>query len=124
MKKQRQYRGVYMVNAVITGVGGFVPEDIITNDDLAKLVDTNDEWIMTRAGIRERRILKEGKAMSYMGIQAVNDLLQKTGVSPESIDGLICATSTSDYPFPTAASMIAYQTGCKNAFAFDLQAAC
>ena len=113
-----------MINAVITGVGGFVPEDKITNDDLAKLVDTTDEWIMTRAGIRERRILKGGKAMSYMGVQAVNDLIRKTGVDPASIEGLVCATSTSDYLFPTAASMIAYQTGCKNAFAYDLQAAC
>ena len=113
-----------MINAVITGIGGFVPEDRITNEDLEKIVDTTDEWIMSRIGIKERRILKNGKAMSYMGVQAVNELIKKTGIDPESVEGLICATTTSDYPFPTAASMIAYQTGCKNAFAFDLQAAC
>ena len=113
-----------MINAVITGVGGFVPEDIITNDDLAKLVDTNDEWIMSRVGIKERRILKNGKAFSYMAIQAVNELIEKTGIDPESVEGVICATSTGDYYFPPAASIIAYQTGCKNAFAYDLQAAC
>ena len=113
-----------MINAVITGIGGFVPEDKITNEDLEKMVDTTDEWIMTRIGIKERRILKNGKALSYMGIQAVNELITKTGIDPESVDGVVCATTTSDYPFPTAASMIAYQTGCKNAFAYDLQAAC
>ena len=113
-----------MINAVITGIGGFVPEDRITNQDLAKIVDTTDEWIMTRVGIKERRVLKNGKALSYMGVQAVNELIKKTGIDPESVEGVICATTTADYPFPTAASMIACQTGCKNAFAFDLQAAC
>jgi 3-oxoacyl-[acyl-carrier-protein] synthase-3 len=113
-----------MINAVITGVGGYVPEDIITNDDLSKLVDTNDEWIMSRIGIKERRILRGGRAMSYMGIQAVNELIRKTGVDPESIEGVICATSTGDYQFPPTATIISYQTGCKNAFAYDLQAAC
>jgi len=113
-----------MVNAVITGIGGYVPEEIITNEDLAKLVDTNDEWIMSRVGIKERRILRNGKAMSFMAIQAVNELMEKTGIDPESVDGLICATSTGDYFFPPTSSIIAYQTGCKNAFAFDIQAAC
>jgi len=113
-----------MVNAVITGIGGFVPEDKITNEDLSQIVDTSDEWIMTRIGIKERRVLKNGMALSYMGVQAVNELLEKTGIDPETVEGLICATTTADYPFPTAASMIAYQTGCKNAFAYDLQAAC
>ena len=113
-----------MINAVITGIGGYVPEEKITNEDLAKLVDTNDEWIMSRVGIKERRILKNGKAMSYMAIQAVNELIEKTDIDRASVEGIICATSTADYYFPTAASIIAYQTGCKNAFAYDLQAAC
>ena len=113
-----------MINAVITGIGGFVPEDKITNEDLEKMVDTTDEWIMSRIGIKERRILKNGKGLSYMGVQAVNELIKKTGIDPESVEGLICATTTADFPFPTAASIIANQTGCKNAFAYDLQAAC
>lgn len=113
------------LNAVITGIGGYVPDDVLTNDDISKMVDTNDEWIMTRVGIKERRILKDPTlGVSFMGVQAMNELFQKTGLDPESIDGIICATSTSDYIFPSTASIIAYQTGCKNAFAFDLQAAC
>ena len=113
------------INAVITGVGGYVPDDILTNDDIAKMVDTSDEWIMTRVGIKERRILKgEGKGTSFMGIRAVNELLQKTGAAPESIEAIVCATTTPDYHFPTTASIIAYNTGCKNAFTFDVQGAC
>ena len=113
-----------MINAVITGVGGFVPEDKLTNEDLAKIVNTNDEWIMSRVGIKERRILKNGKAFSYMAIQSVNELIKKTGIDPESVEGVICATSTGDYFFPSTASIIAYQTSCKKAFTYDLQAAC
>ncbi len=113
-----------MINAVITGIGGFVPEDIITNDDLAKIVDTNDEWITSRVGIKERRVLKNGKAMSFMAVEAIKEIFRKTGITPESVDGIICATSTGDYFFPPAASIIAYQTGCKNAFTFDVQSAC
>jgi 3-oxoacyl-[acyl-carrier-protein] synthase-3 len=113
-----------MINAFIAGVGGYVPEDKITNEDLSKIVDTNDEWIVSRVGIRERRVLKGGKAMSYMGIQAVNDLIRKTGIDPESVEGIICATSTADYHFPPVASIISYESGCTKAFAFDLQAAC
>lgn len=113
------------LNAVITGIGGYVPEDILTNDDISKMVDTTDEWIMTRVGIKERRILKDPtQGVSFMGIQAMKELFQKTGVAPESIDGIVCATSTGDYHFPSTASIIAHETGCKNAFAFDLQAAC
>ena len=113
------------INAVITGVGGYVPDDILTNDDIARMVDTSDEWIMTRVGIKERRILKgEGKGTSFMGIRAVNELLQKTGAAPESIEAIVCATTTPDYHFPTTASIIAYNTGCKNAFTFDVQGAC
>ena len=113
-----------IVNAVITGIGGYVPEDKITNEDLTKLVDTTDEWIMSRVGIKERRILKNGKALSFMAIQAVNELFNKTGIDPESVEGIICATSTGDYCFPPASSIITYQTGCRNAFAYDVQAAC
>lgn len=113
------------INAVITGVGGYVPEDVLTNDDIAKMVDTSDEWIMTRVGIKERRILREeGKGTSFMGICAVNELLKKTGVDAETVEAVICATTTPDYHFPTTASIIAYNTGCKNAFTFDIQGAC
>lgn len=114
-----------MINAVITGIGGYVPEDVLTNSDISKLVDTTDEWILTRVGIKERRVLKEeGLGTSYMGIQAVNQLLEKTGVDPLEIEVVICATTTPDYPFPTAASIVAYNTGCVKAFTFDVQAAC
>ena len=113
------------LNAVITGISAFVPDDILTNDDIAKMVDTSDEWITTRVGIKERRILTDKNlGVSYMGIQAVNALFNKTGITPESIDGIVCATSTGDYHFPSTASIIAYQTGCVNAFSFDVMAAC
>ena len=113
------------LNAVITGIGAYVPEDILTNEDISKMVDTSDEWITTRVGIKERRILKDKTlGVSFMGINAVNELFNKTGIHPESVDGIVCATSTGDYHFPSTASIIAYQTGCTNAFAFDLQAAC
>ncbi|MDR3268681.1 MAG: ketoacyl-ACP synthase III [Tannerella sp.] len=113
------------LNAVITGIGGYVPEDILTNEDISKMVDTTDEWITTRVGIKERRILKDKSAgMSFMAIRAVNQLIEKTGIDPESVEGLICATSTGDYPFPPTSSIIAYHTGCRKAFSFDLQGAC
>ncbi len=113
------------INAVITGIGGFVPEDILTNDELCKMVDTTDEWIMTRVGIKERRILRgEGRGTSYMGIQAVKQLLEKTKVDPEEIEVIMVASTTPDYHFPMTASIIAYQTGCNNAFTFDMQGAC
>ena len=112
------------LNAVITGIGAYVPEAILTNADLCNMVDTTDEWIVSRVGIKERRVLDKNLGMSYMAIRAVNELIQKTGIDPASVDSVICATSTGDYPFPPTASIIAYQTGCKNAFAFDVQAAC
>ena len=113
------------LNAVITGVGGYVPEDVLTNEDISKLVDTTDEWIMTRVGIKERRILKgEGVGTSYMGIRAVKQLLEKTQVNPEEIEVILTATTTADHHFPTTSSIIAYHTGCKNAMTFDLQGAC
>ncbi|MDR2533615.1 MAG: ketoacyl-ACP synthase III [Tannerellaceae bacterium] len=112
------------INAMITGIGGYVPEDVLTNTDIAKMVDTTDEWILTRVGISERRILREGLGTSYMGTKAVEQLLAKTKTNAEDIEALICATTTPDYFFPTAASMIAHNTGCVNALTFDMQAAC
>ncbi|MDR1882805.1 MAG: ketoacyl-ACP synthase III [Prevotella sp.] len=113
------------INAIITGIGGYVPEDVLTNEDISKMVDTTDEWIVTRVGIKERRILKgEGMGLSFMGIRAVKQLFEKKGTNPEEVEVVICATTTPDYFFPTAASVIAYETGCKHALTLDLQAAC
>lgn len=113
------------INAVITGVGGYVPEDVLTNEDISKLVDTTDEWITSRVGIKERRVLKgEGVGTSFMGIRAVKQLLEKTNVNPEEIEVILTATSTADHHFPTTSSIIAYHTGCKNAMTFDVQGAC
>ena len=111
--------------ARITGVASWVPEDILDNEMLSKMVDTNDEWITTRVGIKTRHILKEpGKGSSYMGIKAVEKLLESTGTKPEEIDLLICATSNPDYRFPSTGSVIAHNTGLVNAYAYDIQAAC
>lgn len=113
------------ISAAITGVGGFVPDYILDNFELSKMVDTSDEWIMQRIGIKERRILKgKGKATSYMGTQAVKELLRKTGTSPKEIDLLICATITPDMPFPATANLICDKAGLVNAFSYDLGAAC
>ncbi|HMT69417.1 MAG TPA: beta-ketoacyl-ACP synthase III [Saprospiraceae bacterium] len=111
--------------AAITGVGGYVPDDVLTNADLEKMVDTTDEWITTRTGIKERRILKTpGKATSDMGVEVVRQLLEKTGTKPEEIDLLICATVTPDTTFPDTANTILDKAGAKNAFGFDINAAC
>ena len=113
------------INAVITGVGGYVPDYVLTNDELSKMVDTTDEWIMTRIGVKERRILnEEGLGTSYMARKAAKQLLQKTGVNPDEIDAVVVCTSTPDYHFPSTASILCDKLGLKNAFAFDLQAAC
>ena len=113
------------INAVITGVGGYVPDYVLTNDELSKMVDTSDEWIMTRIGVKERRILnEEGLGTSYMDRKAVKQLLQKTGVNPDEIDAIFVATTTPDYHFPSTASILCDKLGLKNAFAFDFQAAC
>lgn len=113
------------INAIITGIGGYVPEYILDNEELSRMVDTNDEWIMTRVGIKERRILKEeGLGTSYMARKAAKQLLQKTGVDPDSIDALVVATSTADYKFPSTASVVIGKLGLKNAMAFDFWAAC
>jgi 3-oxoacyl-[acyl-carrier-protein] synthase III len=113
------------ITAAITGIGGYVPEDKLTNFDLEKMVETNDEWIRTRTGISERRILKgEGKATSDMGAPAVLELCKKRGIDPLEIDCLICCTVTPDMVFPATANIICDKVGAKNAFGFDLQAAC
>lgn len=113
------------VLGVITGVGQYLPEYILTNDELSRMVDTNDEWIMSHTGIKTRHILKgEGIGSSYMGARAVINLLDKTGVDPMEIDVVICATVTPDMFFPSTGNLIADQAGCKNAFAFDVSAAC
>lgn len=111
--------------AAITGVGGYVPEDRLTNADLEKMVDTTDEWILSRTGIKERRILKgEGMGTSDMGAEAVKELLRKTGTDPLDVDLLICATTTPDMQFPATANVITDKTGLKNAWSFDINAAC
>ncbi|MDE6510729.1 MAG: ketoacyl-ACP synthase III, partial [Muribaculaceae bacterium] len=114
-----------MPNAIISGIASYVPDDILDNEMLSKMVDTNDEWITTRVGIKERRILHaEGKGSSYLGIKAVEKLLADTGVKPTDIDLLICATSNPDYRFPSTASVILHEAGLRNAYGFDIQAAC
>ncbi|MDE6410769.1 MAG: ketoacyl-ACP synthase III [Muribaculaceae bacterium] len=114
-----------MPNAKISGIASFVPDDILDNDMLSKMVDTNDEWITTRVGIKERRILKDPtKGSSFLGIQAVNRLLEEYGVAKEDIDLVICATSNPDYRFPSTASVIAHNCELRNAYAYDIQAAC
>ncbi|MBK9255453.1 MAG: ketoacyl-ACP synthase III [Saprospiraceae bacterium] len=111
--------------AAITSVGGFVPEDKLTNADLEKMVDTNDEWITTRTGIKERRIMRTpGKATSDMGVEVVNEIIRKSGIKPEDIELLICATVTADMMFPDTANTILDKVGAKNAFGYDINAAC
>lgn len=113
------------LNAAITGVGGYVPEYILTNKELETMVDTNDEWIRTRTGIEERRILKEpGLGSSDMAVEAVKDLCKKRGISPADIDCLICATVTPDMVFPATANIICDKAGIVNVCSFDVGAAC
>ena len=113
------------IRAAITGINGWVPEYVLNNQEHEKLVDTTDEWILTRTGIKERRILKgEGLGTSDMAVEAVNGLLRKTNTTPEEIDLLICATVTPDMQFPATANIICDKVGIKNAFSFDINAAC
>jgi 3-oxoacyl-[acyl-carrier-protein] synthase-3 len=113
------------ITAAITAVGGYVPDYRLTNAELEKMVDTNDEWIRTRTGIEERRILKEeGKGSSDIAVPAVLELCKKRKISPEEIDCLICATVTPDMVFPATANIICDKIGAKNAFSFDIGAAC
>ena len=111
--------------AKITAVGHFLPDDKLTNFDLEKMVDTNDEWIRTRTGIKERRILKDpDKATSYMAAEAAKEALESAGVSPDEVDVIVMATVTPDYMFPATACLVQDKIGAKNAFAFDVSAAC
>ena len=113
------------INAVITGVGGYVPDYILNNEELSRMVDTTDEWITTRVGIKERHFLtEEGLGTSYLARKAAKQLIQKTGVDPDTIDALIVTTTTPDYKFPSTASIVLGKLGLKNAFAFDFSAAC
>lgn len=111
------------IEAGITGIHGWVPEYRLTNDELSTMVETTDEWIMQRIGIKERRILKEG-ATSDMGAEAVRGLLKKTGTKPEEVEVIICATITADYHFPSTANLISDKVGATRAWSFDLSAAC
>ncbi len=113
------------IQAAITGIHGYVPEDILTNKDLESMVDTNDEWITSRTGIKERHILKgEDQGTSVMAVKALEGLMEKTNTKPEEIDLIICATTTPDMVFPATANVIANKVGAVNAFGYDLQAAC
>lgn len=113
------------IRAAITGVGGYVPDYILTNQELSTMVETNDEWITSRTGIKERRILKgEGLGTSYMATEAVKQLLAKTKTDPKEIDLIICATITPDLPFPATANLVADQLGAINSFSYDISAAC
>lgn len=109
----------------ITAVGGYVPDYVLTNHELEQLVDTNDEWITTRTGIKERRILKgENQGTSVMAVKALKQLLEKSNTDPKELDAVIVATVTPDYFFPTTANLIATEVGAVNAFGFDMMAAC
>ncbi len=114
------------INAVITGVGGYVPDYILDNEEMSQIVDTSDEWIMERIGVKTRHILKpeQGIGTSYMMVRAVDQLLRKTGVAPDSIDLVICATTTPDYHFPSTASIIIRECGLTAAWGYDQEAAC
>lgn len=113
------------IKGAITAVGGYVPDTVLSNSDLEKMVDTNDEWIVSRTGIHERRILKEeGAGSSFMGIRAAEDALRKRGMKAEELDLIICASATPDMPVAANASYIASELGAVNAFGFDLMAAC
>lgn len=114
-----------MLRAKITGIASYVPDDILTNEELTQMVDTSDEWITTRVGIKERRILREeGTGSSDLGARALKSLIEKTGVDPKEIEVVICATSNPDYRFPSTASIIAEKAGIKTTYGYDIQAAC
>jgi 3-oxoacyl-[acyl-carrier-protein] synthase-3 len=111
--------------ACITAIGGYVPDYLLTNQELEKYVETNDEWILSRTGIRTRHILKDPELpTSYMGINVVRQVLEKSNTRPEEVDAIICATTTPDYVFPATANIIAAELGLVNAFGYDVSAAC
>src|SRR5438552_14158600 len=108
------------VRAAITGVGGYVPDYVLTNKELEKMVDTNDEWILSRTGIKERRILKgEGLGTSHMAEKAIHELLKKTNTDPLDIDLIICCTTTPDFIFPATGNLLCDMVGAKNACSYD-----
>ncbi len=111
-------------NAGVTGVGHYVPEKVLTNHDLEKIVDTSDEWIVSRTGIKERRILENGKGSSFMGVKAVEMILNEKNIDPEEIDMIMVATVTPDMMFPNTACLIQEKIGAKNAWAMDVNGAC
>jgi len=114
-----------MKQAVITGVAGYLPDYVLTNSELESMVETNDQWIRERTGISERRILKEeGKGVSDLAVPAVLELLEKTGTAPEEVELVICCTVTADFRFPDTGTLICYKSGLKNAYGYDLAAAC
>ncbi|MDE7388138.1 MAG: ketoacyl-ACP synthase III [Muribaculaceae bacterium] len=114
-----------MLNARIAGISSYVPDGILDNDMLSKMVDTNDEWITSRVGIKTRHVLEDPSlGSSYMGVKAVERLLESTGTKPEEIDLLVCCTTNPDYRFPSTGSIIVHQCGLKNAYSYDLEAAC
>ncbi len=114
-----------MLRAKITGIASYVPDYILTNEELAQMVDTSDEWITTRVGIKERRILREeGAGSSDLGAKALQSLIEKTGIDPREIEIIICATSNPDFRFPSTASIIAEKVGIKTTYGYDIQAAC
>lgn len=112
------------IHAAITAVSGYVPDFVLSNEILSSMVDTNDEWITSRTGIKERRILKGDKGTSDMAVEAINELLKKRGIHPSEIDLIICCTVTPDMPFPATANIIADKIGASNGFGFDINAAC
>lgn len=113
------------IHAAITAVGGYIPDYVLTNAELEKMVDTTDEWIQTRTGIKERRILKgEGKGTSDLAVEAIKQIFEKRGIKPEEIDLVICATTTPDFTFPATANVISDKAGMVNAFGYDINAAC
>jgi 3-oxoacyl-[acyl-carrier-protein] synthase III len=120
-----KYSQMEKIRAAITGIEAFLPDYRLTNDEISKMVDSTDEWIMQRIGIRERRIMTgKGKATSDMGAEAVKALLKKTGTNADDVDFLVCATITPDMPFPATANIIAQKVGIHNAWSFDINAAC
>ena len=112
------------MRAAITAVGGYVPEKILTNADLEKMVDTNDEWIRTRTGIKQRHIMEDGKATSDICVEAIKQILKKKNLSPNDIDLIIVATVTPDHVFPATANIVSHKIGATNAFSYDISAAC
>ncbi len=113
-----------MTHAIITAVGGYVPQEVLSNFDLEKMMDTSDEWIRTRTGIRERRVMPGDQAVTEIGHRSVMQILEKTGIDPLEVDLLICATCTSDYLLPDSANGICFRSGLHNAYGFDMNAAC